>query len=133
MLPVYVDKTLSYPVQFQTEAVRNRADHIDSSISPNSGGTLIDFSKIEANSLQDTVVSFSVPTIPAIPPKLQADNDPYKYAATLQAWKKTGAKVNALVASVRTSIKPSLDKLRSLHVHEVVGTDIPGCTDTAAA
>ncbi len=131
-LHVCLDNTLSYPIQFQQEAVQNIADRIDSYITPNMGGMLVDVNLIEANSLQDTLVSFSVPAIPAIPPKPQSGNDPYKYAAALKEWNKTVPKVNSLVASVRAQIKPSLDTLRSFHKQEVGGTDIPGCADTAS-
>src|SRR5690348_15237014 len=79
-LHVCLDNTLSYPVQFQQEAVQNIADRIDNYITPNMGGLLVDVNLIETNSLQDTFVSFSVPAIPAIPPKPQAGNDPYKYS-----------------------------------------------------
>ena len=126
------DNTSSYPQQFLQEAARNIADRIDSDISPGMGGMFVDFSLIEVNSLQNTYVSFSVPAIRAISPKPQAGSDPYKYATALRDWKKQVASVNALVASVRASIKPSLDKLRSIHLQEVGGTDIPGCADTAA-
>src|SRR5712692_11619419 len=74
------DNTLSYPVQFLQEAARNIADRIDSFIAPNMAGMFVDFSLIEANSLQDTFVTFSTPAIQNIPPKPQAGNDPYKYA-----------------------------------------------------
>ncbi len=131
-LHVCGDNTVSYPQQFLQEAARNIADRIEGYISPNMGGMFVDFSLIEVSSIQNTYVSFSVPAIPAIPPKPQAGNDPYKYATALRDWKKTVASVNTLVASVRASIKPSLDKLRSIHLQEVGGTDIPGCADTAA-
>lgn len=126
------DNTLSYPVQFLQEAARNIADRIDSYISPNMAGMFIDFSLIEANSLQDTFVTFSTPAIQNILPKPQAGNDPYSYAKALSDWKKTVPKVNSLVTSVRASIKPSLDTMRSIHLQEVGGTDIPGCADTAS-
>jgi hypothetical protein len=126
------DNTASYPQQFLQEAARNIADRIDSDVLPNRGGMFVDFSLIEVNSLQNTYVSFSVPAIPALPPKPQAGSDPYKYATALRDWKKQVASINALIASVRASIKPSLDKLRSIHLQEVGGTDIPGCADTAA-
>ncbi len=131
-LHVCGDNTVSYPQQFLQEAARNIADRIEGYISPNMGGMFVDFSLIEVSSLQNTYVSFSVPAIPAIPPKPQAGNDPYKYATALRDWKKQVASVNALVASVRASITPSLDKLRSIHLQEVGGTDIVGCADTAA-
>ncbi len=132
-LHVCLDNTLSYPVQFQHEALQNIADRIDSYISPNMGGMFVDVSLIETNSLQDTLASFSTQSIPAIPPKPQAGNDPYKYATALRDWKKTVAKVNALVSSVRASIQPSLDTMRSFRKAEVGGTDIPGCADTASS
>jgi hypothetical protein len=127
------DNTLSYPVQFLQEAARNIADRINSFIAPNMGGMFVDFSLIEANSLQDTFVTFSTPAIQNIPPKPQAGNDPYSYAKALSDWEKTVPKINSLVTSVRANIKPSLDKMRSIHLQEVGGTDIPGCADTAAS
>ncbi len=127
------DNTLSYPVQFLQEAARNIADRINSYISPNMAGMFVDFSLIEVNSLQDTFVTFSTPAIENIPPKPQPGNDPYSYAKALSNWKKTVPKITSLVSSVRASIKPSLDKMRSIHVQEVSGTDIPGCADTAAS
>jgi len=132
-LHVCLDNTLSYPVQFQHEALQNIADRIDSYITPNMGGMLVDVNLIEANSLQDTFVTFSVPAIPAIPPKPQAGgNDPYKFSLAMRDWKKTVAQVNSLAASVRANIKPYLDTLRAFHNQEVSGTDIPGCADTAS-
>src|SRR6266566_3586467 len=98
-LHVCLDNTLSYPVQFQHEALQNIADRIDQYISPNMGGMFVDGSLIETNSLQDTFVSFSTQAIPAIPPKPQPGNDPYAYAKALKDWNKTVAKVNSLVAS----------------------------------
>src|SRR5690349_5856773 len=68
-LHVCLDNTLSYPVQFQHEALQNVAERIDQFISPNMGGMFIDGSLIETNSLQDTFVTFSTQAIPAIPPK----------------------------------------------------------------
>jgi hypothetical protein len=130
-LHVCLDNTLSYPLQFQQEAAKNIAAAIDSYIAPNMQGMFVDVSKIEANSIQDTFVTFSTPAIPTIA-KPQAGNDPYQYAKALSEWKKAVPKINGLVASVRASIKPSLDKLRSIHWQEVGGTDIPGCADTAA-
>lgn len=130
---VCLDNTLSYPVKFQHEALQNIADRIDQYISPNMGGMFVDGSLIETNSLQDTLASFSTPSIPAIPPKPQPGNDPYAYAKALKDWNKTVAKVNALVTSVRASIQPSLDTMRSFHKSEVGGTDILGCADTAAS
>jgi len=132
-LHVCGDNTLSYPVQFLQEAARNLADRIDSYVSPNMGGMFVDFSLIEANSLQNTFVTFSVPAIQNIPPKPQPGNDPYSYAKALSDWKKTVPMVNSLVSTVRASIKPSLDKMRSIHLQEVGGTDIPGCADTASS
>ncbi len=125
------DDTTSYPQQFLQEAARNIADRIDSNISPNMGGMFVDFSLIEVNSLQQSYVSFSVPVIPALPSKPHVVPDPYKFATELRYWKKQVASVTALVASARASIKPSLDKLRSIHLQEVGGTDIVGCADTA--
>jgi len=131
-LIVQLDNTTSFPVQFQQEAARNLADRISSYISPNMGGMFVDVGLIEVNSLQNSYVSFSTPAIPTIPPKPQPGNDPYTYAKALKNWKQTVASVNALVASVRASIKPSLDKLYSLHLQEVGGTDIPGSAGSAA-
>jgi len=132
-LVVYLDNTLSFPVQYQQEAASNIADRIQSYISPGMAGMFVDVSLIEVNSLQNAYVSFSVPAIQAIPPKPQPGNDPYQYATALQEWKKTVAQINGLVTSVRATIKPYLDKMRSLHLQEVGGTDLPGSADSAAA
>jgi hypothetical protein len=126
------DNTSSYPARFLQEAARNIADRIKSYINPGIGGMFVDFSLIEANSLQDSYVSFSVDAIDPIPPKPQPGNDPYKYAKALQEWKKAVQAINARVVSVRASVKPFLDKLYSLHLTEVGSTDIAGCADTAA-
>src|SRR6266487_2171597 len=83
--------------------------------------------------LEDTLASFSTQAIENIPPKPQPGSDPYAFSKALSDWKKTVAKINALVASVRASIQPSLDTLLSFHKVEVGGTDIPGCADSAAA
>jgi hypothetical protein len=126
------DNTGSYPARFLQEAARNIADRIDSNIRPGMGGMFVDFSLVEANSLQDSYVSFSVAAIDPLPPKPQPGNDPYAYAKALKEWKKAIQAINSRIVSVRASIQPSLDKLRSLHLTEVGGTDIPGCADTAA-
>lgn len=125
------DNTLSYPQQFLQEAMRNLADKISSSVVPNSGGMYVDVNLIEASSLQDTFVTFSTPAIPDIT-KPQPGSDPYKYATELRDWKKKVAKVNALISSVQASIEPALNKMRTIHLQEVGGTDIPGCADSAA-
>src|SRR5438067_1587544 len=90
-----LDNTLSFPVQFQKEAAKNLADRITSYISPNMAGMFVDVGLIEANSLQDSYVSFATPAIPNIPPKPQPGNDPYAYAKALKEWKQTVASVNA--------------------------------------
>ncbi len=132
-LHVCLDNTLSYPVQFQHEALQNLASRLSSYISPGMAGSFVDVSLIETNSLQDTLASFSTQAIENIPPKPQPGSDPYAFSKALSDWKKTVAKINALVASVRASIQPSLDTLLSFHKVEVGGTDIPGCADSAAA
>jgi hypothetical protein len=126
------DNTLSYPQEFLQEAMRNLADKINASVVPNSGGMFVDINLVEASSLQDTFVSFSTQAIPNIPPKPQPGNDPYRFAKQLRFWKKTVALVNALISSVRQSINPSLDKMRSIHLQEVGGTDEFGCAASAA-
>src|SRR5690349_10776008 len=67
-LHVCLDNTQSYPVQFQHEALQNLALRLSSYITPSMAGSFVAVSLIETNSLQDTFVSFSTPSIPAIPP-----------------------------------------------------------------
>ncbi len=131
-LVVCADNTLSYPQQFLQEAMRNLADKISSSVVPNSQGMFVDVNLIEASSLQDTFVTFSTPAILDIA-KPQPGNDPYQYAKALSDWKKKVPMVNALIRSVQARIKPYLDKMRSIHLQEVGGTDENGCADTAAS
>ncbi len=134
MLALFIcgDNTLSYPQKYLTEAMQNLADKINSSVVPNSGGMFVGVNLIEASSLQDTFVTFSTPAIPDIGSKPQPGNNQFSYAKDLQNWKKKAAKVSSLINSVQDSIKPSLDKMRGIHLQEVGGTDIPGCADTAA-
>src|SRR5437660_11162993 len=60
-LHVCLDNTLSYPIQFQHEALQNLASRLSSYITPSMAGSFNDVSLIETNSLQDVFMSYSTP------------------------------------------------------------------------
>lgn len=132
-LQVCLDNTTSYPPAYLHEASVTLADRIDAYISPNEGGLTVYIALIEADSFQRDILSFRIPAIPALTARPVATSDPYSYSQHLTQWKKDAQKLSSSLNTLRQSVKPLTNKLRSLRLHEVDGTDIPGCLDDASA
>ena len=152
VVQVCLDTPPLFPSGYFHQAAVAIAARLDALVMPNQGGLTAYVSLIEHDSLQTSVLTITVPPIPADPPRPQLlplpnsalFSSPYDYAQALDAVKKSNADFLAnwqaqlksnhdLLSRTRTLVKKETDRLRALAAPvDSIGADIWGCLDLAS-
>jgi hypothetical protein len=147
-----IDTPPLFPATYFHQAALQIADRIDTLTTVNQDGLVLFASLIEHDSLQTSVLTITVPAIPADPPQPSLKplpssgqfNSPYDYAQTLDSVKKENANAllnwqvelkanHTLLSRARAQVKSQTDKLRALTTpFDNVAADVWGCLDLAS-
>jgi len=140
------------PPGYFHQAARQIAASIDSLTTVDQDGLVLYVSLIEHDSLQTSVLTITVPAIPADPaqptlkplPNSEQFNSPYDYAQALDSVKKENANAlskwqvelkanHVLLRQARAQVKSQTDKLRALTApYDNIGADVWGCLDQSS-
>src|SRR6266851_8792034 len=151
VVQVCLDTPPLSPAQYFHAAAAIVADRIDELATVNQGGLVVYVSLIEHDSLQTSVLSITVPPVPADAqkPVLQATPDASSYqnpydlagavdrvnkanAALLNRWQESLRQSHQALALIRSGVKKQTDRLRGLSVpYDNTGADVYGCLDLA--
>lgn len=152
VIQVCLDTPPISPAQYFHATAAMIADRIDEVATVNQGGLVVYVSLIEHDSLQTSVLTITVPPVPADPqkPVLEASPDPSSYqnpydlsaavdrvnkanAALLDRWQSSLKQSHQALALIRESVKKQTDRLRGLSVpYDNTGADVYGCLDLAS-
>ncbi len=141
-----------FPTGYFHQAARQVSDRIDALTTVNQDGLVLYVSLIGHDSLQTSVLTITVPAIPADPPQPKLKplpssaqfNSPYDYAQALDSVKKENANAllnwqvelkanHTLLSQARAQVKSQTDKLRTLTApYDNVAADVWGCLDLSS-
>ncbi len=144
-----IDTPPLFPATYFRQVALQIVDWIDALTTVNQDGLVLYVSLIKHDSLQTSVLTITVPAIPADPaqPKLKPlpssaqFNSPYDYAQALDSVKKENAGVlsswqvglkanHVLLSQARAQVKSQTDKLRALSApYDSIAADDWGCLD----
>ncbi len=141
IVQICLDTPPLYPERLFRSAAKAIADHIDSSITVNSGGMEVYVTLITHDSYQDDALQFSIPAFPSDPskPQLSQNDNVYNnanansnYQNKLASWQQALVSQHRKLAELRKQVKQYTNELRSLpDPYDAKGADVFGCLQDA--